>query len=49
MIEMKAYIYIYKAQKEAKSEDFLMEVIVFPESSATGKNPGTDNSGIKAK
>jgi hypothetical protein len=26
-----------------------MEVIVFPESSATGKNPGTDNSGIKAK
>jgi len=43
------HIYIYKAQKEAKSEDFLMEVIVFPESSATGKNPGTDNSGIKAK
>jgi predicted amidohydrolase len=51
MIEMKAhtYIYIYKAQKEAKSEDFHMELIVFPESSATGKNPSTDNSGIKAK
>jgi len=26
-----------------------MEVIVFPESSATGKNPSTNNSEIKAK
>jgi len=40
---------MYKAHKEAKSEDFLMEVIVFPESSATGKNPSTNNSETKAK